>query len=130
MYMSKSHRSLRILFSRTGAGLLHVPIVSVVKFKFLVHFPVDHLADPYYCCCYYYYYYTCAASISFIPVSKTERKKENVVYLVDTVDFVSLVNKFLSILERFEVRRSHFVSRQKQTALVTRLCIILVFKWV
>ena len=25
---------------------MHIPFVGVVKFKFLAHFPVDHLADP------------------------------------------------------------------------------------
>ena len=43
--MSKSHRSLCMSFSRTGAGLcMHISFVSVVKYKFLAHFPVDHLA--------------------------------------------------------------------------------------
>ena len=41
--MSKSHRSLCVSFSWTGAGF--IPFVSVVKFKFLAHFPFDHLAD-------------------------------------------------------------------------------------
>ena len=42
--MSKSHRSLCVEFSRTGAGLCIYHLF--VKFKFLAHFPVDHLADP------------------------------------------------------------------------------------
>ena len=25
---------------------MHIPFVSMVKFEFLAHFPVDHLADP------------------------------------------------------------------------------------
>ena len=25
---------------------MHIPFVSMVKFKFLAHFPVDHRADP------------------------------------------------------------------------------------
>ena len=25
---------------------MHIPFVSMVKFKFLAHFPVDHLVDP------------------------------------------------------------------------------------
>ena len=43
--MLKSHRSLCVSFSRTSAWL-HIPFVSMVKFKFLAHFPVDHLTDP------------------------------------------------------------------------------------
>ena len=42
----KSHRSLCVSFSRTGAWFVHMPFVTKVKFKFLAHFPVDHLADP------------------------------------------------------------------------------------
>ena len=58
---SKSHRSLCVSFSRTGAKLCIIPFVGMVKFKFLVPFSVDHLANPivsrlYY---YYYYYYCC-----------------------------------------------------------------------
>ena len=26
--------------------VVHIPFVSMVKFKFLAHFPVDRLADP------------------------------------------------------------------------------------
>ena len=37
--MLKSHRSFCVSFSRTGAGLC-IPFVSMVKFKFLAHFPV------------------------------------------------------------------------------------------
>ena len=25
---------------------MHIPFVGMVKFKFLAHFPVDHIADP------------------------------------------------------------------------------------
>ena len=42
--MLKSHRSLCVLSSRTGAGLCIY--LSMVKFKFLAHFPGDHLAHP------------------------------------------------------------------------------------
>ena len=44
--MSKSHRSLCVLFSRKGAGWVYIPFVGMVKFKFLAHLPMDHLADP------------------------------------------------------------------------------------
>ena len=44
--MLKSHRSLCVSFSRTGAGLCIYHFFSMVKFKFLAHFPADHLADP------------------------------------------------------------------------------------
>ena len=43
--MSKSHRSLRVPFSMT-CWLEHIPFVRIVKFKFLAHLPVDHLAHP------------------------------------------------------------------------------------
>ena len=33
-------------FSSTGAEVFHIPSVGMVKFKFLAHFPVDHLAHP------------------------------------------------------------------------------------
>ena len=36
--ISKSHRSL--------CWVVHIPFVGMVKFKFLAHFPVDHLAYP------------------------------------------------------------------------------------
>ena len=42
--MLKSHRSLCVSFSR--CWVVHIPFVSMVKFKFLAHFPDDHLADP------------------------------------------------------------------------------------
>ena len=42
----KSHRSLCESFSRTGAGLCIIPFVSMTNFKFLTHFPVNHLTDP------------------------------------------------------------------------------------
>ena len=45
VFISKSHRSLCMSFSRTVLGCA-LPFVSTVKFKFLGHFPVDHLADP------------------------------------------------------------------------------------
>ena len=44
--MFKSHMSLCVLFSRTGAGVLHIPFVSMVRFIFVAHFQLDHLADP------------------------------------------------------------------------------------
>ena len=44
--MSKTHRSLCVSFSRTGAVFVHTPLVGMVKSKFLAHFPVDHLAHP------------------------------------------------------------------------------------
>ena len=44
--MSESCRSLCALFSRTGAGLCFIPFVRMLKFKFLAHFSVDHLAYP------------------------------------------------------------------------------------
>ena len=40
--MSKSHWSLCVIFS----GVVHIPLVRMVKFKFLAHVPVDHLAHP------------------------------------------------------------------------------------
>ena len=43
VYMSKSQRTLCVLFSRTGAGLCVYHFVCMVKFKFLAHLPVDHL---------------------------------------------------------------------------------------
>ena len=42
--MSKSHRSLCVSFSRFW--VVHIPIVGMVKFKFLAHFPMNHLAQP------------------------------------------------------------------------------------
>ena len=43
---SKSQRSLCISFSRTDAGVVHIPFVRRVNFKHLAKFPVDHLAHP------------------------------------------------------------------------------------
>ena len=43
--MSKSHRSLRMSFSRRGDGLC-IYHLFMVKFKFLEHLQVNHLADP------------------------------------------------------------------------------------
>ena len=40
-----SHRSLCVSFSRRWL-VVHIPFVGMVKFKFLAHFPVDHLAHP------------------------------------------------------------------------------------
>ena len=40
--MSKSHRSLCVSFFR--CWVVHIPFVRMVKFQFLVHLPVDHLA--------------------------------------------------------------------------------------
>ena len=44
--ISKSHRNLCVSFSRTGAGLCIYHLLAWSNFKFLAHFPVDHLADP------------------------------------------------------------------------------------
>ena len=44
--MSKSHRSLCVSFSRTGAGLCIYHLLVWSDLKFFAHFPVDHLADP------------------------------------------------------------------------------------
>ena len=43
--LSKSQRSLYVSFFRTDSGL-YIPFVRMVKFKFLVQFPVDHLLHP------------------------------------------------------------------------------------
>ena len=45
--LSKSYWSLFVSFSRTDAGVMHIPFVRAVKFKFLAHLPVDHLDDPF-----------------------------------------------------------------------------------
>ena len=42
----KFHRSLCVSFSRRKCWVGHIPFLRMVKFKFLAHFPVDHLADP------------------------------------------------------------------------------------
>ena len=42
--ISKFHRSLCVSFSRTGAGLCIYYLLAWSQFKFLAHFPVDHLA--------------------------------------------------------------------------------------
>ena len=44
--MSMSIRSLCVLLSRNRYWVVHIPFVRMVKFKFLAHFPVDHLAHP------------------------------------------------------------------------------------
>ena len=46
MSMSKSHRSLCVSFFQDRCWVVHIPFVGMFKFKFLAHFPVDHLADP------------------------------------------------------------------------------------
>ena len=58
--MLKSHRSLCVSFSR----IVHIPFVSMIKFKFVAHFPVDHL-DHYN----NYYYYFAARDFFKISVS-------------------------------------------------------------
>ena len=45
VWLSKSHWSLCIIFS-DRCWVMHIPFVGKVKFKFLAHFPVDHLAHP------------------------------------------------------------------------------------
>ena len=51
--------------------VVHIPFVPMVKFKFLVQFPVDHLAYPDLSCLdyyyYYYHYYLSAASLTILP---------------------------------------------------------------
>ena len=44
--MSKSHKSLCVLFSRTDAGLCIYHLFVWSNLKFLAHFPVDHFANP------------------------------------------------------------------------------------
>ena len=44
--MLKSHRCLCVAFSMAGAGLCIYHLLVMVKFIFLAHFPVDHLARP------------------------------------------------------------------------------------
>ena len=44
--MSKSHRSLCVLFSRTGAELCIYHLFVMVRYEFLAHLLVHHLADP------------------------------------------------------------------------------------
>ena len=43
--MSKSHWSLCVILP-DRCWVLHIPFVRMVKFKFLAHLPVDHLAHP------------------------------------------------------------------------------------
>ena len=43
--MSKSHRGLCVIL-QDSCWVVHIPFVRIVKFKFLAHFPVDHLAHP------------------------------------------------------------------------------------
>ena len=52
--MSKSHGSLCVTFFTRD---VHIPFVCMVKFKFLAHLPVDHLAHLVVSSLYYYYYY-------------------------------------------------------------------------
>ena len=40
---SKSHRSLCVSFSRTGAGVVHIPFIRMIKLKFLAHLLVEHI---------------------------------------------------------------------------------------
>ena len=44
--MSKFPRRLCVSFSRTGCWVVHIPFLGMVKFKFLAHFLVNHLAHP------------------------------------------------------------------------------------
>ena len=49
-----------------------MPFVGMAKFKFLAHFPVDHIAHPvvsrlvFYYYYYYYYYYTPGEFFTFL----------------------------------------------------------------
>ena len=42
----KKKRICKIIRSGLLAGVVHIPFVSMIKLKFLAHFPVDRLADP------------------------------------------------------------------------------------
>ena len=41
----KSHRSLCVIFW-DRYWVVHIPYVGMINFRFLAHFPVDHLAHP------------------------------------------------------------------------------------
>ena len=43
--ISKSHRTVCVIFL-DRCWVVHIPFVGMVKFKFLAHFPVDHLSLP------------------------------------------------------------------------------------
>ena len=44
--ISKSHRSLCVCHFLGHVGVVHIPFLSMVKFKCLSHLPVDHLDHP------------------------------------------------------------------------------------
>ena len=46
VFMSKSQRSLCVIF-QDKCWVVHTSFDSMVKFKFLAHFPVDHLVASY-----------------------------------------------------------------------------------
>ena len=45
VYVKVSYEFMRVIF-KDRCWVVHISFVGMVKFKFLAHFPVDHLAHP------------------------------------------------------------------------------------